>query len=78
MNQDSSAPPEAKTAWRGRALWLGVLLLALLVHAPSLRMGYMADDFGLQLVLDGRLESASWKPWSLYDFGSFAAGILIG
>ncbi len=48
------------------------MALALFVHAPSLGAGYMADDFGVQLVLDGRVDSPTWKPWSLYDFGTFA------
>ena len=46
------------------------LLLAWLVHAPSLGWGYLADDFGAQLVCEGRIESPTWKPWSLFDFGS--------
>ncbi len=48
------------------------MLVALLAHAPSLWLGFMADDFGMQLVMDGRISSPSWKPWSLYDFGSLA------
>ncbi len=48
-----------------------VITLALCLHAPSLSAGYLADDFGAQLVLDGRIESPTWKPWSLYDFGTF-------
>jgi len=46
------------------------LLLALLVHAPSLGWGYLADDFGARLVCEGRFDSPTWKPWSLFDFGS--------
>lgn len=55
-----------------RVAWPLVVLLALLLHAPSLGGGFMADDFGIQLVLDGRVESSTWKPWNLYDFGALA------
>ena len=64
----------ARTGWVRHAARLGALLMALavLVHAPSLGAGAMADDFGIQLVLDGRVESPTWKPWSLYDFGTLS------
>lgn len=49
-----------------------IVAVALGLYAPFLWAGYLADDFGLQAVLDGRIESATWRPWSLYDFGRAA------
>lgn len=49
-----------------------VVAIALGLYAPFLWAGYLADDFSLQAVLDGRIESATWRPWSLYDFGRAA------
>ncbi len=72
MNNDLSLSAQPREGWTMRRAWTAVLLAALLAHSPGLGLGFMADDFGMQLVMDGRLESASWKPWSLYDFGSFA------
>lgn len=70
----SSPAPVARCApARARAWFAALLVLALGLYAPSLGAGYMADDFGVQLVLDGRIESPTWKPWSLYDFGTLAS-----
>ncbi|MEW6073624.1 MAG: hypothetical protein AB1726_13655, partial [Planctomycetota bacterium] len=57
----------------GRWKLAAVVLLALLLHAPSLRWGFFADDYGQQIVLRGLAEHPTMRPWSLYDFGSLAS-----
>ena len=51
---------------------LGILLLALVLHAPCLGWGFFIDDYGHQIVLQDLVEHPTMKPWSLYDFGSLA------
>lgn len=55
----------------GSGRWAAlVIALAVLLHAPSLGWGFFVDDYNHQLVLSGRLEHPSMKPWSVYDFGT--------
>lgn len=54
---------------RERGRLFVVILLGLLVHAPSLWWGFFADDYGHQLVLRGDSQHPTMRPWNLYDFG---------
>ncbi len=54
-----------------RKLWIVILALVAL-HAPSLGIGHLADDYVHELVLEGAVESDSLRPWNLYAFGSSA------
>ena len=63
-------PPPARTApgW-----WLPVVVvLGLALHLPSLGLGFWADDYVHQLVLDGDLRTTHLRPSSVYDFGDAA------
>jgi len=51
-----------------RHAW-GIVLLGLLLHAPSLFAGFWVDDYLLLLRLEGDLPGA---PWRLFDFGVFS------
>lgn len=52
---------------------LVVILFGLALHLPSLGLGFLADDWGQQLVLEDPLEGSTMQPWSLYDFGTRAS-----
>src|SRR5262245_38219914 len=54
-----------------RALAL-VILFGLLLQAPSLFLGFYADDYAHRLALGERSELVPMRPWSLYDFGTRA------
>ncbi|HSW46148.1 MAG TPA: hypothetical protein VLM89_11325 [Phycisphaerae bacterium] len=57
-------PPHGRTAW-----FAGLLILAGMVNnAPSLRWGFMYDDFMHQAVLRGLDHGARPSTWNLYDF----------
>jgi hypothetical protein len=58
---------------QARVRVLAIVLLGLLVRAPALFGGFLADDYGHQLVLSGAAEHPSLRPWNLYDFGSAPA-----
>ena len=49
-----------------------IVLLGVLVLAPTALMGFYADDYVHQLVLRGDQKGVPMKPWSLYDFGTRA------
>lgn len=49
-----------------------VILLGVLLHAQVLGFGFLADDWGQQLVLEQAIPGARMQPWSLYDFGTRA------
>lgn len=66
MSLPDASPPRSP-ARRPWALFV-VVLLGVLLHAPSLGGGFYADDHMHQLALDGKLPL---KPWALYDFGGF-------
>ena len=67
MQSEDSLDP---TTVRRRAAL--VILLSLLLHAPSLGWGYFADDHVHKLVLDGELREEGYVPWALYEFGVLA------
>ncbi len=58
-----------------RVRWTTVsLLVALaLLHAPSLRWGFFADDLVHRLVLENPRGHPTMRPWNLYDFGGAAS-----
>src|SRR5262245_1582951 len=58
---------------RERSALLGVVLLGLLLHAPSLWWGFCADDYGHQVVRRGAAGQSTMRPWNLYDFGAAPA-----
>jgi hypothetical protein len=47
-----------------------VILFGLLLQAPSLFLGFYADDYGHRLAVVERNERIPMRPWSLYDFGA--------
>lgn len=47
-----------------------VALLALVLLAPTVGMGFYADDYLHQSVLEGADERVPMRPWGLFDFGS--------
>lgn len=47
-----------------------IVLLAWVLHLPTLRMGFFADDYGQQIALRGLAPESPMKPWNLYDFGT--------
>lgn len=57
------------TAIRPSPRRLAILLLGVLVLAPSATLGFYADDYVHQLVLRGDDPSAPMRPWALFDFG---------
>src|SRR6187455_2683318 len=66
----SESPRSADSPRKG--FWL-VLALALACQLPSLRLGFYADDYVHQIALHdpGRFGDVL-RPWSLYDFGTYA------
>lgn len=56
-------------AERSRCLLCLLLAFGALLHLPSLRWGFYADDFGHRLVLEGVAQHATMRPWNLFDFG---------
>lgn len=60
--------------WWQRA-WapLVVILAGVVLHLPSLGLGFLADDWGQQLTLEAPIEGSTMQPWSLYDFGTRAS-----
>jgi hypothetical protein len=52
--------------------WVLVLLLGLLVQLPTLGVGFFADDYAHQLVLEDERGLTPIPRWNLYDFGSAA------
>lgn len=46
-----------------------VVIFALLLHVPTLNMGFFADDYTQQVVLQGLAEHPTLRVWNLYDFG---------
>ncbi len=58
--------------WRPREQFaLGLLVLvALMLRAPTLGWGFLSDDHGLMLVLEGAVEHPRLRWWNLFDFGS--------
>lgn len=52
-----------------RAPWI-VLAIALLLRLPALQWDFFVDDHGVQLVVEGRIEHPTLRPWSAFDFGS--------
>lgn len=56
--------------FRFRRLRLAALILCgLVLHIPTLNMGFFADDYTHQLVLRGLADHPTLRYWSLYDFG---------
>jgi len=47
-----------------------VVLLAVLVLAPGVGMGFYVDDYLHEGVLAGEAPSGPMRPWALYDFGT--------
>ncbi len=48
---------------------VAVILFGLVLHVPTLNMGFFADDYSQQLILQGLADHPTMRPWSLYDFG---------
>ena len=48
---------------------VAVILFGLVLHAPTLNMGFFADDYSQQLVLQGLADHPTMRFWNLYDFG---------
>ncbi len=46
-----------------------VVLFALALHVPTVNMGFFADDYTQQVVLQGFGEHSTMRVWNLYDFG---------
>jgi hypothetical protein len=67
-SHDSAAP------WTRRQRWLLAALIALAValRLPALAWGFLNDDHGLMLVLEGAVEHPTLRWWSLFDFGDAA------
>lgn len=61
--------PKGGVGKREALLLAAVVLIALLLHAPALAWGFMADDYGQQLVMEGVIQHPTLRPWSLYDWG---------
>lgn len=87
MERESSAPPP-RTSPEGAATELDcsgvgarrtsawavlVVLLSLVLHAPSLGWGDFADDHVHALALEGELEELGMHPLALYEFGDLRA-----
>ncbi len=68
-NQAAGSRPDAPAPRGSLAL---VLLLGLLVHLPTLGVGFFADDYVHQLVLAEDAPATPIPRWNLYDFGSTA------
>lgn len=49
------------------------MLVAVLLHSPSLGSGFFADDYVHLGVLEGWIEHPTMRVWSLFDFGHVAA-----
>ena len=49
-----------------------IVLLGILLLAPTATLGFYADDYVHQLVLRGDDENVPMEPWALYDFGTRA------
>lgn len=64
-----TAVPIVRSFQPTRSLIASVFLGALLLHAPSLWMGFFFDDHVHQLVLDGTVHVEHMRPWNLFDFG---------
>jgi len=47
-----------------------VVVLGVLLHVQVLGFGFLADDWGQQLVLEQPIPGARLQPWNLYDFGT--------
>jgi len=62
------ASPGASPAWIVLAVAFATAL-----HLPSLGAGFFVDDSTHQIVLDGRHEVPSLRPWALFDFGEASA-----
>ena len=60
-------------AFARRAYWLLPLVVALGValHAPSLTIGFVGDDYTHQFILEKGSAHTSLRPWDLYDFGAY-------
>lgn len=58
--------------WQRPFAPLLVIVLGVLLHAQALRFGFLADDWGQELVLEQPIPGATMQPWSLYDFGTRA------
>ncbi len=71
MSEPTAAASERWTRRERVALAL-IVLLALALRAPSLAWGFLNDDHGLMLVLEGALEHPRLRWWSLFDFGGAA------
>lgn len=63
----------APSPWWQRP-WAPALVIALgvLLHVQVLGLGFLADDWGQQLVLEEPIPGARMQPWNLYDFGTQA------
>lgn len=48
---------------------IAIILFGLALHIPTLNMGFFADDYTQQVVLQGLAEHSTMRAWNLYDFG---------
>ena len=46
-----------------------VILFGLVLHVPTLNMGFFADDYTHQLILQGLVDHPTMRSWNLYDWG---------
>ena len=64
-----TAPPPS--AQYKRWLLLIVVGCAVALHAPSLLIGFVGDDYTHQFILQGKWDHPNMRPWNLYDFGTY-------
>jgi hypothetical protein len=57
---------------RQRGILVALIALAVALRLPALAWGFLNDDHGLMLVLEGAVEHPTLRAWSLFDFGDAA------
>ncbi|MBI1381707.1 MAG: hypothetical protein GC161_11550 [Planctomycetaceae bacterium] len=84
MSPEAESAPKARVAletsarrWPRGLGWLRhrhalglIVLMAVLLHLPAVRVGLLADDYVQVAALEGQIEGSDLGPWNLFDFGT--------